>query len=305
MKKILVVYYSQSGQLTRIVESITDPIKKNSEVEIDFEEIKPSIDYPFPWGKIFFDVFPESIKGIPCELEPFRFNPTDDYDLVIIALQTWYLSPSIPMFSFLQSNEAALLLKNKKVLTIYGIRNMWVSSQEILKAKFRELGAELVGNIVLCDRSNNYIAGFTITRWLVYGKKEPTIFLPEAGVSQHDIKSASEFGEIIIKSLLNSQFDNLQTMLIKAGAVPLKYHLICIELTARKIFNKFADFILKKGDAGNPSRSGRVKLFKHYLFTVFFSVQIVASFIFILKRYIMYKEVNRKLDYYKGIKLKN
>ena len=65
MKKILVVYYSQTGQLKRIVDSILSPVE--SQVEITYEELKPVPAFPFPWnGMPFFQAFPESVKEIPC-----------------------------------------------------------------------------------------------------------------------------------------------------------------------------------------------------------------------------------------------
>ncbi len=41
MKKILIIHYSQTGQLTDIVKSVTAPFKKNEAVSIIYEEIKP------------------------------------------------------------------------------------------------------------------------------------------------------------------------------------------------------------------------------------------------------------------------
>ena len=70
MKKILVIYYTQSGQLKKIIDSVLSPILEIESIELYFELIKPVQDYPFPWGKKFFDCFPESVKGIPCKLEP-------------------------------------------------------------------------------------------------------------------------------------------------------------------------------------------------------------------------------------------
>lgn len=305
MKKILVVYYTQTGQLVHIIHNVLKAVENHENIEVDYEKITPVHDYPFPWGKEFFHCFPESVKEIPCELNPFSFDPTKEYDLIVLAYQTWYLSPSIPFNSFLLSKEAGQLLKNKKVITIHGVRNMWTCSQEIVKKKLKELGSELVGNIVLSDRSNNYIAGFTIVRWLVSGKKDHTLILPEAGVSKKDIENSSRFGEIIVKSLINNLFEDLQPSLIASGAVPIKYQIICIELTAKKIFNKFAHFILKKGKAGDSARNFRVSLFKGYLLFVFFTLQPFVSLVFIIKRYIFYSSVNRKIEYYKGIKLKN
>ena len=98
MKKVLVIYYSQTGQLTEIVSSITSELKNSEEFELIYEEIQPKTPYPFPWtGKQFFQAFPESVQEIPCELYPVKCDPVEQYDLVILAYQIWYLSPSIPV----------------------------------------------------------------------------------------------------------------------------------------------------------------------------------------------------------------
>lgn len=53
-KKILVIYYSQSGQLTDITDSLTAPlIEAGNSVEKVCVQV--ANDYPFPWtGKAFF-----------------------------------------------------------------------------------------------------------------------------------------------------------------------------------------------------------------------------------------------------------
>ena len=62
MKKILVLYYSQTGQLTRIIENILKPIRRTAEVSIVFEQLHPEPPYPFPWTAYqFCDAFPESV----------------------------------------------------------------------------------------------------------------------------------------------------------------------------------------------------------------------------------------------------
>ena len=150
VKKILVVYYSQTGQLKKITDSVLS-VLFSSGIEIEYAEIKPQPAFPFPWSyDEFFQAFPESVKGIPCKIEPV--NPKyENYDLIILAYQPWYLSPSIPMHSFLQSSEANLLLKNKPVITIIGCRNMWAMAQEKIKQYLQQHNARLVGNIVLTD----------------------------------------------------------------------------------------------------------------------------------------------------------
>ena len=66
MKKVLLLYYTQTGQLAEIVNSITDRLKSSKDIELTFEEIRPADPFPFPWtGKQFFQAFPESVKEIP------------------------------------------------------------------------------------------------------------------------------------------------------------------------------------------------------------------------------------------------
>jgi hypothetical protein len=286
-----------------ILDSILFNIKDSANVEIDFEELIALPEYPYPWGSDFFDSFPESVLGIPTSLKPLTSNPGKKYDLVILGYQPWYLSPSIPISSFLQMHETESLLKNTPVITVIGCRNMWTQAQEIVKKELKRLDAKLVGSIVLADRANNYVAGITVIRWLIYGKKGPSLLLPQAGVSNDDISFSKIYGTIILDALLNDNLEKLQQSLLELNAVPVKYHLVNIERNARKIFDIFAKFIVVKGKAGDPKRKGRVRIFKVYLLVVFFILSPVFSFIFMIKRWILFPVANREIQYQKDIYL--
>jgi len=303
-KNILVIYYTQSGQLKDILDSILLPIEKTGKVIVEYEQIKPVSEYPFPWGGKFFDCFPESVKGIPCKLESFSFAKEKNYDLILIAYQPWYMSPSIPVWSFLESEEAARLLQGKNIISIIGARNMWISSYEIVTKKLSELKAKLAGNIVLTDKSCNYISAINIVRWLIKGEKKPTLLLPEAGVSQKDIINASVFGKTINETLRNEDWENLQNSLLKVKAVKVKYHLFKIEQNARKIFDKFAGYILKKGSVGDQRRNKRLLLFKIYLIFVLFVISPVASLVFVIHGVLFLRKTKEKILYYSGINIK-
>ena len=52
-KNILIVYYSQSGQLKSIAENFIAPFQ-SKDYEIEWLQIKLKNDFPFPWsGKAF------------------------------------------------------------------------------------------------------------------------------------------------------------------------------------------------------------------------------------------------------------
>ena len=55
MRRVLVLYFSQTGQLRDIVRSTIAPLEHNPEFEVTTVALKPSRPYPFPWP--FFRFF--------------------------------------------------------------------------------------------------------------------------------------------------------------------------------------------------------------------------------------------------------
>ena len=56
MKNVLVIYYSQSGQLESIAQNIAKPFLNSEEIKVTFHEIQLEKPFPFPWDKTsFFD----------------------------------------------------------------------------------------------------------------------------------------------------------------------------------------------------------------------------------------------------------
>jgi hypothetical protein len=275
MKKVLIIYYTQTGQLREIVDSITRPLQNGC--QLFFEELKPVSSYPFPWaGMSFFQAFPESVREIPCQLEPFQNDMNDDYDLIIFAYQVWYLSPSIPATSFLQSEAAKKLFKDKPVITVLGVRNMWIMAQDRVKAMINDAGGRLVGNIVMTDPAGNLTSVITIVRWMMKGEKQPFRWMgrnfPAAGVPVEEIRRGGDYGEIIKYYLLSGNSGNLQEKLVKAGAVKVDPVLYNIEKRGKMMFGIWAKMILKKGNYNDPAREGRLRGFKYYLFAVIYLI---------------------------------
>jgi hypothetical protein len=286
MKKVLIIYYTQTGQLKQIVDKIVEPLKE--ECQLFFEELKPIPAFPFPWiGMSFFQAFPESVKEIPCELEPLENDPETDYDLVILAYQVWYLSPSIPVNSFLKSENAKKILKDKPVITVLGVRNMWIIAHERVKEMITDAGGRLAGNIVMADPAGNLASVITIVRWMMKGEKTPFRWLgmnfPAAGVPDEEIRRGGEYGKLIMHYLKSGEKGELQGKLVQKGAVKVDPVLSNIEKRGKMMFGIWAKIILKKGGYNNPAREGRLRAFKYYLFAV---IYLISPFVMALFRLI-------------------
>jgi hypothetical protein len=225
---------------------------------------------------------------------------------VIIGYPIWFLSPPIPLTTFLKSEEGKKVLNGKPVVTIIGSRNMWAMAQEEIKKMIAEAGGKLKGNISLFDRHNNLVSVVTIIYWMTTGKKDKLkgIF-PKPGISDEDIAKAERFGAPILASLKSNNFEALQDELLELNAVDLNASIVSIEQKGKRIFKVWAKFILRKGGPGNPNRISRLKMFKYYLLFVIFAVSPIANIIFYLTYPLFYFKIKRKMKYFRGVSLKN
>ena len=298
MKNVLVIYYSQSGQLETIAKTIAKPLMDLDEVNVIFHEIQMEKPFPFPWDKeSFFDAFPESFLQIPSPLKPVSAEiMRTKFDLILLNFQVWYLSPSIPINSFLKSPEAKQLMNNVPVVTINGSRNMWVMAQEKIKVLLKENNAQLKGNIALVDRAGNLISVITIVEWLFTGiKKKYLGIFPLPGVSEEDINASSKFGEVIKKCFLTNTLDELQPKLVAIDAVRVSSYLVSVDRTANKIFKKWSNFINNK----KSSRKRWLKIFNIYLLL---AIWLISPIVYILHVLLYPIKINKiKIQYYQGV----
>jgi len=280
--KVALFYYTQTGQSLTIADKICEPLEQAG-CEIVRKEIVPEEPYPFPWSAMeFFQVFPESRMGVPCKLKPIDLGDVQDADLVMIAGQSWYLSWSVPMNSFFQSEEIKNYLKGRDIVVTMGSRNMWVMTQYKTREYIREAGGRYVGFISLQDKTQNLISVITIVRWLFYNKKDATRFLPAAGVSQGDINNSVVYGKIIKDSLDSGDFSGLQENLMKEHAVTFLSTVYFIEKNGYRLWGQWAKFILKKGPYNDPKRKPYLWIFCYYLFFVLYVISPFGMIFFFL-----------------------
>jgi len=298
MKRILVLYYSQSGQQLSILQSLTKPLVDAGH-SIHIEEIQPVEKYPFPWSAYqFFNAFPETFHQKPLALKPLSQKAFESYDLVIVGYQPWFITPSRPISSFLQSDDGKKILRAKPIVTILGCRNMWLGAQEKVKQHLRVAQGNLVGHIALADRSGNLSSLITILRWMLTGKKEAFLFFPAAGVSQEDIVHTSKYGEIINAALPSGDFSSLQSQLNVQGAIYVKPGLVLLEKRGQKGFSFWSRFIASGGTLYSTGRKIRVYTFLYFLLPAIF---VLSPLLWLTSRILLFvkrKQLLQEVAYY-------
>ncbi|MBS1733226.1 MAG: hypothetical protein JST02_08020 [Bacteroidetes bacterium] len=296
-KKILVIYYSQTGQLGDILSNLCKPLADAGH-DIDNVRVEPETAYPFPWtGKSFFAVMPDCVKSVPTKLKPFQLKH-NRYDLVILGYQAWFLSPSIPCNSILQEPAVRNVLQNTPVVTITGARNMWISAMERIKVSLKEADAKLVGSMALVDKHANFVSFITIFHWMFKGKKDRYLnIFPKPGVADADIAHCRVYGATVLQHLEKENRDGLQDELIAQKAIEVKYNLMFIESKARKIFAVWAGIIVKK-----KNRTPWLVAFKYYLIiALFIAAPIILTVDAIFFKPFLSGRIKRQKQQYSGV----
>jgi hypothetical protein len=265
-KRVLVLYYSQSGQSARAAESFVSTLDRER-FDVRMEPVRAKTHYPFPWSFWgFFGVLPDCVLGHAPEIEPPSFSPDDKYDLVILVYQVWFLAPSLPIQGFLAS-PFARVLRDTRVITLVVCRNMWHTASETMKRMIADAGGVHIDNVVLTDPSPPIASFVTTPRWMFTGKRDRFMGFPPAGVPEEEIRRLSRFGDAINGAEHALDAPGARSILRGLGAVEVESRFVLPELIGRLSFRPWARIIDAAGRAGFLAR--RVALFLFFLYLVF------------------------------------
>jgi len=271
MKKVLVLYYSQNGQLKNVLNSFTSNLTDES-VKVIYKAIHPKKDYPFPWPfYTFFDEFPESVYMDGCKIEEID-GINEDFDLIILGYTVWYMAPSIPITSFMQSKQAKELFKDKPVVTVIACRDMWVLAQEKMKDMLKKLDARLLDNVALTDQSGAVLSLITLPTYMLTGKKKYFSFLPSAGIKQEDINDCKKFGIRLNEALKVDKEKGRDALLKNLGAAVVNSKLIATEKIATRSFLVWSKLIKLSGKKYSFGRKVTISIYVIFLIIMILTV---------------------------------
>lgn len=296
VRKILVVYFTQTGQLGDVVRAVISPFASDPSFLVREIRLEPLKAFPFPWPFLdFFDVFPECVYLDPPPLKPLPENLIDDYDLIVLGYQPWFLSPSLPMTAFLMDPISAKLMRDKPVMTVIACRNMWLMAQEQVKRLIEANGGHLTDNIVFVDQGTAAQSFVTTVRWMLTGRKDRFLgFFPPAGVAETDFVRAHNCGVAILKALHAVPRLLGAPVLADLRPVTINWANLLPETLGRRSFRIWGWLIRRLGPPGHPARKPVLLLYALFLGTAIVTVVPVTSLVLALFGH--FSAVKRKMD---------
>jgi menaquinone-dependent protoporphyrinogen IX oxidase len=147
--RVLIVYYTYTQQSKLVADAMAEALRARgcgvSQASIGFTDKRWSDRFTrFPLKHAWLDVLgmlPAQLRGATGEIEIPEEARQGGYDLVVIGSPTWFFRQSIPIRSFLKSDEAKRLLDGARFAAFVVCRRYW---RQNLKS-VRKAGAKLGG----------------------------------------------------------------------------------------------------------------------------------------------------------------
>jgi menaquinone-dependent protoporphyrinogen IX oxidase len=150
--QVLLVYYTYTQQSLKVAEAMADTLRERGcDVRLAGIELTDSRYAErftrFPLRHAYLDIFgmmPAQLRGATGEIRIPPEAQSGDYDLVCIGSPTWWLKTSVPIRSFLKSDEAGRLLDGKPFAAFVVCRRYWSINLNTVKKLGTKRGGEYV-----------------------------------------------------------------------------------------------------------------------------------------------------------------
>ncbi len=249
-KRVLVVWWSQSGQLEKVARAFARPFQVAGH-DVHFVALRPITPYPFPWKiTTFFGEFPETVLGRPAPIAPLD-APAGPWDLVVLTSQVWFLSPSQPFAALLSGPDRAVVA-GRRVLTLVSCRNMWVSGWRRLVALTEAAGGRVTDRVVATQSGSVFASYFTTLAWMLTGKRDAIKALPAAGIGDETFDRLDALGTIAAARLTDAAPD--APLLADQPTASISHVHTFGERVVGAIFPTFAHLIAAVSRPGTPLR---------------------------------------------------
>ncbi len=273
-KNVLVLEFSQTGQLTAVLDRLLGPLLEAPEefaVRRERLQTEPAAPFPWPFWR-FLDTFPETVAGLPPPLRPLTLDPAADFDLVILGYPVWFLSPPPALTAFFRHPAAGRLLRGRPVVTVTACRNMWVMAQERVKEHLLALGALHRDHVALVDQGSACASFVTTPRWMLTGRRDAFGPFPPAGVSERDIRACRRFGLALRRALRAGEESLSGPMLHGLGACRVDAGLLSSERVGLRSFRAWGALLRAAGPPGAPLRRAALALYLVFLLALILTV---------------------------------
>jgi menaquinone-dependent protoporphyrinogen IX oxidase len=210
--RVLLLYYSYTGQAHKVLDAAGEVFRDRGcdvqRAEIKFTDQRYAEKFSrFPMRRVWPDML--SVLGAQKRNETGEIETPDtvrgDYDLILIGSPTWWDNVSMPLRSFLKSDEARNLLSGKPFAVFVVCRTFWQANLEGVRELAEEQGGRYVDEIHFTYPGDNLRSMLALTSYLgtgEYRKKSLGLKLPPTNVQPEQLEQTRAFAGRLADRLL-------------------------------------------------------------------------------------------------------
>ncbi len=147
-RKALVLCYSLSGNVGRALGRVKAGLEHGG-YECTMTSVVPVerelFRFPFRSVWAFFRIAGRAMFRRPAAIEPLDIPADHDYDLVVVAAQTWMVGIAAPVEALFTDERTRAIFADRDVAIVSLARGLWRRNQAMLASRVQAAGGRLVG----------------------------------------------------------------------------------------------------------------------------------------------------------------
>jgi menaquinone-dependent protoporphyrinogen IX oxidase len=210
--RVLLLYYTYTGQSLRVLEAAGEVFaERGCEVHkapIEFTDSRYAKRFSrFPMRRVWPDmlsVLPAQKRGATGEIRTPDAVRNGDYDLICIGSPTWWQTVSMPMRSFLKSDEARKLLSGKSFAVFVVCRQYWRENLTAVRELAEQRGGRYVDEVHFTYPGDPLRSMLSLTSYLgsgQYREKFLGLRIPSTNVQPEQLAQTRTFAAALADRL--------------------------------------------------------------------------------------------------------
>jgi menaquinone-dependent protoporphyrinogen IX oxidase len=216
LPRVLLLYYTYTGQSLRVLEAAGEVFRERGcEVQnaaIQFTDQRYAERFSrFPMRRVWPDmlsVLPAQKRGATGDIRTPDTVRNGDYDLICIGSPSWWQTVSMPMRSFLRSDEARKLLADKSFAVFVVCRQYWKENLTAVRELAEQQGGRYVDEIHFTYPGDPLRSMLSLTSYLGSGEYRDRylgVRIPSTNVQPEQLEQTRKFAATLADRLFNKR----------------------------------------------------------------------------------------------------
>ncbi|MBV8861196.1 MAG: flavodoxin family protein [Mycobacterium sp.] len=202
--RVLLLYYTYTGQSLKVLQAAAEVFRERGceveRAEIEFTDERYSRRFSrFPMRHVWPDmlsVLSAQKRGATGTIRTPDTVRNGDYDLICVGSPTWWQTVSMPLRSFLKSDEARKLFSGKPFAVFTVCRQYWRENLTAVRELAEQQGGEYVDEIHFTYPGDPLRSMLSLTSYLGSGEYRDRylgIRIPTTNVQPEQLQEAKSF----------------------------------------------------------------------------------------------------------------